>query len=69
MLTDEGELLAFKETIFCEHKGKWEVAMQEEIKSLHTNDSRDLVDLPESYAQRFYPSLQYVMPSNGGLSL
>ena len=47
MLTDEGEPLTFREAKTCEHKSKWELAMQEEIKALHANDTWDLVVLPK----------------------
>ena len=47
MLSDEGEPLTYKEAKLCEHKKKWELAMQEEIKALHANDTWDLVDLPK----------------------
>ena len=47
MLSDEGEPLTYKEAKLCEHKMKWELAMQEEIKALHANDTWDLVDLPK----------------------
>ena len=46
VLSDEGEPLTYKEAKLCEHK-KWELAMQEEIKALHANDTWDLVDLPK----------------------
>ncbi|KAH7423219.1 hypothetical protein KP509_12G044600 [Ceratopteris richardii] len=39
MLSDEGEPLTYKEAKLCEHKKKWELAMQEEIKALHANDT------------------------------
>ncbi|KAH7366107.1 hypothetical protein KP509_18G063600 [Ceratopteris richardii] len=32
MLTDEGEPLTYKEAKTCEHRSKWELAMQEEVK-------------------------------------
>ena len=47
MLSDEGEPLTYKEAKLCEHKKKWELAMQEEIKTLHANDAWDLVELPK----------------------
>ena len=43
MLSNEGELLTYKEANLCEHKNKWELEMQEEIKTLHANDTWDLV--------------------------
>ena len=39
MLTDEGEPLTYKEAKACEHNNKWELAMQEEIKALHSNST------------------------------
>ncbi|MCO5546836.1 hypothetical protein L7F22_000273 [Adiantum nelumboides] len=47
MLTDEGEPLTYKEAKTCKHSSKWELAMQEEIKALHANDTWDLVELPK----------------------
>ncbi|MCO5614561.1 hypothetical protein L7F22_068844 [Adiantum nelumboides] len=47
MLTDEGEPLTNKEAKTCEHSSKWELAMQEEIKALHANDTWYLVELPK----------------------
>ena len=47
MLPDEGDPLTYKEEKLCEHKKKWELAMQEEIKSLHATDTWDLVELPK----------------------
>ena len=47
MLSDEREPLIYKEAKLCEDKKKWELAMQEEIKALHANDTWDLVDLPK----------------------
>ncbi|MCO5576700.1 hypothetical protein L7F22_030515 [Adiantum nelumboides] len=43
MLADEGEPLTYKEAKTCEHSSKWELAMQEEIKALHANDTWDLL--------------------------
>ena len=40
-----GEPLTYKEAKLCEHKKKWELDMQEEIKALHANDTWDLVKL------------------------
>ena len=31
----------------CEQKSKWECAMKEEIKAWHSNDTMNLVELPE----------------------
>ena len=45
MLSDEGEPLTYKEAMSCELSSKWELAMQEEIKSLYSNDTWDLVSL------------------------
>ena len=47
ILSDEGEPLTYNEAKQCEHKKKWELAMQEEIKALHANDTWDLVELPK----------------------
>ncbi|MCO5615152.1 hypothetical protein L7F22_069441 [Adiantum nelumboides] len=47
---DEGEPLTYKEAKTCEHSSKWELAMQEEIKALHANDTWDLVELPKAAA-------------------
>ena len=40
-------LLHIKEAKACEHGNKWELAIQEEIKALHSNDTWDLVKLPK----------------------
>ena len=47
LLTDEGEPLPLKESRTCEHSNKWEVAMQEEIKALHQNNTWEFVELPK----------------------
>ncbi|MCO5560643.1 hypothetical protein L7F22_014260 [Adiantum nelumboides] len=47
MLSDEGEPLTYKEANSCELSSKWELAMQEEIKSLYANNTWDLVPLPK----------------------
>lgn len=47
MLTDEGEPLTYKEAKSCKSSSKWELAMQEEMKSLYANDTWDLVPLPK----------------------
>ena len=47
MLTNEGEPLTYKEAKACEHNIKWELAMEEEIKALHSNNTWDLVELPK----------------------
>ncbi|MCO5562875.1 hypothetical protein L7F22_016511 [Adiantum nelumboides] len=47
MFTNEGEPLTYKEAKSCESSSKWKLAMQEEIKSLHANDTRDLKPLPK----------------------
>ena len=47
LLSDEGEPLTYKEAKACELRKKWELAMQEEIKSLYANDTWDLVPLPK----------------------
>ena len=54
MLSDEGKPLTYKEDKLCEHKKKWELAMQEEIKTLRANDTWDLVELPK--ARRAIPN-------------
>ena len=46
MLTD-GELECFKEAMSHQHKNKWIIAMQEEMKSLNENHTYDLVKLPK----------------------
>ena len=43
ILSGEGEPLTYKEAMSCELSSKWELAMQEEIKSLYENDIWDLV--------------------------
>ena len=48
MLTHEGKPLTYREAKTCEHSNKWELAMQEEIKALHANDTWDLIELPKS---------------------
>ena len=45
MLSDKGEPLTYKES--CEHRKRWELAMQDEVKALHANDTRALVKLPK----------------------
>eukprot|EP00250_Pteridium_aquilinum_P023566 c27174_g1_i1 orf=116-343(-) len=45
MLTDEGEPLTYREAKSCDSKSKWELAMLEEIKALHANNTWDLVEL------------------------
>lgn len=47
LLTDEGESLTYKEAQSCHKQKLWELAMQEELKSLHQNDTWDLVPLPK----------------------
>lgn len=47
MLSDEGEPLTYKEAKTCKLSSKWELAMQEEMKSLHANNTLDLVPLPK----------------------
>ena len=47
MLTNEREPLTYKEAKACEHSNKWELAMQEEIKALHSNNTWDLIKLPK----------------------
>ena len=47
MISDDGEPITYKEAKLCNHKNKWELAMQEKIKALHTNDTLDLVELPK----------------------
>ena len=45
ILSDEGGPLTYKEAMSCELSSKWELAMQEQIKSLYSNDTWDLVSL------------------------
>jgi len=46
--TDEGgDPQTYSEVIFCSNSSKWLVAMHEEIKSLHKNDTWVLVRLPK----------------------
>ena len=47
MLSDEGEPLTYKKAKASELSNKWELAMQEEIKSLYANDTWNLVPLPK----------------------
>ena len=47
LLTDEGELECYEETITEEHKEKWLSAMQDEMDSLHENYTYDFVELPK----------------------
>ena len=54
MLSDEGDPLTYNDAKLCEHKKKWELAMQEEIKTLRANDTWDLVELPK--ARRAIPN-------------
>ena len=52
MLSDEGEALIYKEAMSCELSNKWELEMQEEIKSLYANNTWDLVSLHEGKLSR-----------------
>jgi Reverse transcriptase (RNA-dependent DNA polymerase) len=45
LLVDGSESECFEEVIVSEHKDKWLEAMQDEIKSLHANDTFELVKL------------------------
>jgi len=47
MLTDGGEPENFQEARVYEQKDRWNKAMQEEIDSLHKNNTYDLVKLPK----------------------
>lgn len=47
LLTDGGEPESFEEAILGEHKDKWMEAMQDEMQSLHDNDTFELVKLPK----------------------
>jgi hypothetical protein len=47
LLVDGGEPEFFEEVIESEHKKKWLEAMQDEIKSLHENNTFELVELPK----------------------
>ena len=44
MLTDEGEPQSYKEEINDIHKEEWRRAMQEEMQSLHENNTYELVE-------------------------
>mgnify|MGYP007109660327 FL=1 len=47
-LTEDGELPTVKEARTCELSNKQQLTMQEEIKSLHANNTWYLVKLPNS---------------------
>ncbi|XP_073061796.1 uncharacterized protein [Primulina eburnea] len=47
LLTDGGEPESFEEAITSEHKDMWMEAMQEEMQSLHDNETFELVKLPK----------------------
>ena len=47
LLTDEGEPQYFSEALETPEKGEWMKAMEEEMNSLHENQTYDLVELPE----------------------
>ena len=44
MLTDEGEPQSYKEAINDIHKEEWRKVMQEEMQSLHENNTYELVE-------------------------
>ena len=46
LLTDGGEPECYEEAMEDEHKAQWIEAMQDEMKSLHENDTYELVKLP-----------------------
>lgn len=46
-LTDGGEPESFKEVLEDENKKEWMDAMEDEIKSLHENNTFELVKLPK----------------------
>ncbi|CAN1245512.1 Retrovirus-related Pol polyprotein from transposon TNT 1-94 [Linum grandiflorum] len=47
LLNDEGEPDSFQEAMKDEHKQKWMEAMADEMKSLHNNNTFELVKLPK----------------------
>ena len=47
LLTDGGEPKDFEEAMDDEHKRKWIEAMQDEMRSLHKNETFELVKLPK----------------------
>ena len=47
LLTDGGELECYKESMEDEHKKDWVEAMQDEMTSLHENNTFELVKLPK----------------------
>jgi hypothetical protein len=47
IISDEGELLAYKEAMPCELSTKRDLAMEEKIKSLYANHTSNLVSLLE----------------------
>ena len=47
MLTNEGEPQSYEEAINDIHKEEWRRVMQEEMQSLHENNTYELVDLPK----------------------
>ena len=45
LMTNEGELKCFEEVMEDRHKAQWIESMREEMKSLHENDTCELVKL------------------------
>ena len=46
LLVNNDEPECFDEAVESEHKAKWLQAMQDEMKSLHENNTFELVELP-----------------------
>ncbi|KAL6208160.1 hypothetical protein ACLB2K_019111 [Fragaria x ananassa] len=46
-LTNGGEPESYEEALTDDHKGDWLEAMQEEMQSLHENQTYELVELPK----------------------
>jgi hypothetical protein len=46
IFVDDSEPECFEEAMVSEHKNKWLEAMQDEMKSLHKNNTFELVEMP-----------------------
>lgn len=47
LLVDNGKLECYDETLQSDHVGKWELAMNNEMNSLMTNNTWKFTELPE----------------------
>ena len=48
LLTDSGEPSCYKEAMLASDKSQWEIAMKNELSSIHKNGTWELVSLPKS---------------------